>query len=402
MRETNERRPTYGGAVPDRRRDGPWPTDGQTRESRPTESSMKPRTKLILGIIVVGAIIGVAATLNGTNGKEVLVPSVTVTRMELVDKALAIGTIEPSVEISVKSKVSGVVQRRFADVGDFVRAGDPLLEIRPDPTPLELVEARRQLELRQIDLENLRRELERQRALKERGLLSDQEFDTTRRNFAEAEVQLQIARERLALLEQGKVTIADTRIESVVKSPIDGFILEKMVEIGDPVVPLSSYQEGTVLMTMADMSDLIFRGTVDEIDVGRLQEGMPVEIKIGALPNARITGVLDRISLKAQKQENATTFPVEIRLTDTGGATLRAGYSANAEIIIQRREDALAIPERVVTFEGESAWVTVQLDDGTTEKRTIETGLSDAINIEVASGLSEGEKVLEKPAKTIG
>src|SRR5690606_33454296 len=181
----------------------------------------------------------------------------------------------------------------------------------------------------------------------------------------------QIARERLALLEQGKVTIADTRIESVVKSPIDGFILEKMVEIGDPVVPLSSYQEGTVLMTMADMSDLIFRGTVDEIDVGRLQEGMPVEIKIGALPNARITGVLDRISLKAQKQENATTFPVEIRLTDTGGATLRAGYSANAEIIIQRREDALAIPERVVTFEGESAWVTVQLDDGTTEKRTI-------------------------------
>ncbi len=363
---------------------------------------MKRSTKLIIGVVVVGAIAGAATTLGGSDGKDSTVATVTVQDMELVDRALAIGTIEPEVEISVKSKVSGVVQRRFADVGDYVRAGDPLLEIRPDPTPLELVEARRQLELREIDLENRRRDLERQRELQERGLLSDQEFDVTRRNFAEAEVQLQIAREKLALLEQGKVTIADTRIESVVKSPIDGFILEKMVEIGDPVVPLSSYQEGTVLMTMADMSDLIFRGTVDEIDVGRLEEGMPVEIRIGALPNARIFGMLTRISLKAQKQENATTFPVEIRLTDTGGVTLRAGYSANAEIIIDRREHAIAIPERVVTFEDDEAWVTVLTADGTTERRTIETGLSDAINIEVVAGLELGEQVLEKPTKTIG
>ncbi len=363
---------------------------------------MKRSTKVVIGAVVGAVLVGGAFFVRNPSGAKAAPPSIEATRMELVDRALAIGTIEPEVEISVKSKVSGVVRHRYADVGDFVRAGDPLLEIRPDPTPLELVEARRQLELREIELDNLRRELSRQRELKERGLVSDQEFDATSRGFAEAEVQLQIARERLALLEQGRVTIADTRIETVVKSPIDGFILEKMVEIGDPVVPLSSYQEGTVLMTMANMDDLIFRGTVDEIDVGRLAEGMPVVIRVGALPDAEIHGVVDKISLKAKKQENATTFPIEIRLTDTGGATLRAGYSANAEIIIERRENALAIPERVVTFDDSGAWVTVLLDDGTTEKRVIETGLSDAINIEVRSGLAEGDKILEKPTRTVG
>lgn len=361
---------------------------------------MKRRTKVILGVVGLGGVVG--ASLWASNGRTEAEgpPSVVVSRMELVDKALAIGTIEPEVEISVKSKVSGVVQRRFADVGDFVRAGEPLLEIRPDPTPLELVEARRQVELRQLELDNARRELDRQEELKARGLVAEQTYDNARRAYAEANLQLTMARERLALLEQGRVTIADARIETVVKSPIEGYILEKMVEIGDPVVPLSSYQEGTVLMTMADMKDLIFRGTVDEIDVGRLREGMPVQIKIGALPNAEIHGVLHKISLKAKKQENATTFPVEIRLTETGGTTLRAGYSANAEIIIERRDNVLAVPERVVTFEGDSAVVTVLRPDGTTEPRRIETGLSDAIHIEVVAGLAEGEKVLEKPTRT--
>lgn len=364
---------------------------------------MKRGTKVVLGLIVVVAAGGVAFTVQARGSGQVEgPPTIEVARGDLVDRALAIGTIEPEVEISVKSKVSGVVRRRFAEPGDFVRAGDPLLEIKPDPTPLELVETRRQLQIRQLEVETTQKELTRQQSLLEQGLLAQQEFDTTQRRAAEAQLQLQMARERLALLEQGRVEMAGGgSVESVVRSPINGFILEKMVEIGDPVVPLSSYQEGTVLMKMADMSELIFRGTVDEIDVGRLQEGMPVELKIGALPGAAVKGVLSLISLKAKKQENATTFPIEIRLTETGGAVLRAGYSANAEIVIERREQVIAIPERLVTFEGESTWVTVQLADGTTERRAISTGLSDAIKIEVVSGLKEGEQVREKPAKQI-
>jgi HlyD family secretion protein len=326
---------------------------------------------------------------------------VAVDRGEIIDKALAVGTIEPEVEISVKSQSSGVVRQRFADIGDFVRAGDPLLEIKPNPTPLELADARRQVELQEIQLENLTRDLARQRALLDQGLVSEREFQLVERQQAEVTIQVQMAVERLALLEEGKVTIADDEIETVIRSPIDGFILEKMVDIGDPVVPLSTYQEGTVLMAMAEMSALIFRGTVDEIDVGKLTEGMEVDVKIGALPNAKIVGVLSNISLKARKENNATVFPVEITLRDTGGAVLRAGYSANADIIIDRRMAVLVIPERLVTYDADSTYVTVRRGDGTNEIRLIETGLSDAIDVEVLSGIEEGELVVEAPPREI-
>ena len=191
------------------------------------------------------------------------------------------------------------------------------------------------------------------------------------------------------------MTIGDEAVETVITSPIQGFILEKMVEIGDPVVPLTTFQEGTALMTMAKMDELLFRGTVDEIDVGRLAEGMPVEITIGALPDARIEGRLTKISLKGRDEENATLFPVEIAVLPLDGAALRAGYSANAHVIIERRSDVLVIPERLVRFEDERTLVTVRRGPEETEEREIRTGLSDGITVEVLDGLAEGERVLE-------
>jgi HlyD family secretion protein len=190
-------------------------------------------------------------------------------------------------------------------------------------------------------------------------------------------------------------------VEAVVRSPIDGYILDDSVEIGDPVVPLTPYQGGTVLMRMAAMRDLIFRGTVDEIDVGKLQEGMPVTIKIGALPAAIVKGRLDKIWLKAHKQEQATVFPIEIVLTEVGGATLRAGYSANAEVIIARRDSVLYIPERLITHRNDSSFVTLRMADGTARERGIKTGLSDAINIEVLEGLQAGDSIVESPPREI-
>ncbi len=364
---------------------------------------MKRRTKVVAIVVTALVVTGAfaARSFAGSSADESGPPSVTVTRGDLVQKALAVGTIEPEVEISVKSKVSGVVRQMFVEEGGFVRAGEPLMEIRPDPTPLELVEARRQLELREIEMQNARHEIERSKELAERELIARQDLESAQRRHDEAALQLRMAREKLELLERGRIHGSGSGVESVVRAPVTGFVLEKMVETGDPVVPLSTYQEGTVLMTMANMDELIFRGTVDEIDVGKLVEGMPVEIKVGALPDARIEGVVTRISLKAKKQENATTFPVEIALTQTGGATLRSGLSANAEIIIQKREGVLTLPERVVTFEGDSAWVTVPVAEGQSEKRVIRTGLSDAIQVEVVAGLQEGDKVLEKPAKQI-
>jgi HlyD family secretion protein len=171
--------------------------------------------------------------------------------------------------------------------------------------------------------------------------------------------------------------------------------------VGDPVTPLTSYQEGTVLMKMANMERLLFKGTVDEIDVGKLREGMDAELKVGALPNEKISGKLLKISLKAEKKENATVFPIEIAIPRGSNSVLRAGYSANANVIIQKKDSVLTIPERVVTFRNDSAFVKVSLGPMKEEERVIKTGLSDAISVEVVSGLKEGDEVIEKPVKKI-
>ncbi len=299
-----------------------------------------------VAVLGLGAL-AAAGKLGDKKGNEP--KTVKVTRGSLVDKAIAVGTIEPRVEVSVKSTLGGVVRRRFAEVGDFVKTGQPLLEISPNPTPLEMLELRRNAELREIELKNVERELARQQELHDRNMISAADFEGTER----------------------------------------------------PVVPLTPYQQGTVLMRMAAMRDLIFRGTVDEIDVGRLQEGMPVTLKIGALPGASVKGQLAKIWLKAHKQEEATVFPIEIALTEVAGAKLRAGYSANAEVIIARRDSVLYIPERLVTHRNDSSFVTVRTDAGKPEERLIKTGLSDAINIEVLEGLKEGESLVEPPPREI-
>ncbi|MFP4624089.1 MAG: efflux RND transporter periplasmic adaptor subunit [Gemmatimonadota bacterium] len=361
---------------------------------------MKRRNQIILGATAVVIVFGGAVVARGDSGEEA-VRSVAVERGTIVARALAVGTVEPATEITVKSKVSGVVQQAFAEEGDYVEEGAPLLEIRPDPTPLELVEARRALELREIAVQTLRKERDRVAALVDRELAPQQELDTIERSYREAELQLTTARDRLALLETGRVGSGAGSVQSVVRSPITGYILQRTVEVGDPVVPLSTYQEGTVLMTMADMGRLVFRGTVDEIDVGRLREGMPVSITVGALPGHVVEGVLSRISLKARSEESATVFPVEITLRAPEEVRLRAGFSANAEILMEERRDVLVVPERVVTFEGDSAWVELPGPGEARQKRTIRTGLSDAIHVEVLSGLQEGDVVLEKPVRTV-
>jgi HlyD family secretion protein len=157
-------------------------------------------------------------------------------------------------------------------------------------------------------------------------------------------------------------------------------VLKRHVNPGDPVVPLTSYQAGTPLMTMADMGTLMFKGTVDEIDVGKLKEGLPVRIKIGALPDATVTGRLTRIAPKATEKEGTTLFDVEAAIENPGGVTLRAGYSANADVVIQEKSNVLLLPERLVTFEKEKAFVEVpgSTPEAQPAKKEIKTGLSTA------------------------
>jgi len=361
----------------------------------------KSTKKWLIPILLVTAIAASTFFVCGDkNDDENQAKTVKVEKKTIIDKALAVGAIEPIDEIAVKSKVSGVVGKIYVEEGDYIEKSTVVLDVNPDPTPMELAKAKRAVEMSAINKETLSKELERQKHMLSKGLISDQEFENLNQSYEEAALQLQISKEELELIEKGK--IAGTNIETVVRAPISGYILTRQVNVGDPVVPLTSYQPGTELLTMANMSNLIFKGSVDEIDVGKISEGMPCELIVGALPGKKVKGHVQLISLKAQKEDNTTVFPVEIVVDDTDGAVLRAGYSANAEIIIARRDSVLSIPERVVYFRNDSTLVRLPADneDGYDEV-LVETGLSDAINIQITGGLKEDQEILEKETKEI-
>jgi HlyD family secretion protein len=204
-----------------------------------------------------------------------------------------------------------------------------------------------------------KRRYDRQDSLKNQGITSSQDWDTAQKELQETESRLGLAREKLALVEKGRIKSERLNVESVIRAPVSGTVLELAVHEGDPVVPLTSFQAGTPLAVMADMGTLLFKGTVDEIDVGKLTEGLPAKIKIGALPEAVVEGRLSKISPKSKTSEGATLFDVEIDITAAKGVVLRAGYSANADIVVKEKKDVLLVPERLVKFEGGKATVEI-------------------------------------------
>lgn len=357
-------------------------------------------------ILLIGGgviIIGVIALVFFRNGKseQAAYKTVPLGRGTIVEKALAVGTITPINEIQVKSKIAGNVKAIHAEVGDQINEGEFLVDIIPDPTPMEITEARRNVEITQVAFKRAEREYERQKALLEKKLISEQAFETQTMNYEEARLRLKLNQERLSLIEKGKSGSESDAVETKVKAPITGTILEKFVNVGDPVVPLTSYQAGTPIFTLADMSHLIFRGTIDEIDVGKVKLGMPTEIKIGALPGSMVEGKVSRISPKARKEDNATLFDIEINITNPDSVQLRAGYSANADIIINRARDVVQIPERLLIFENDSVFTEVETAPSIVEKRPISIGLSDGVFAEVTEGLAESTLVVERPPKVI-
>ncbi len=360
-----------------------------------------------IGLVFVLIFIAAAvwfAFFSGNGKAQNGIKTFPVQRGSIVDKALAVGEINPDTEVGVKSKISGIVDKLFVEVGDYVQKGQPILEVRPDPTPLEFAEAKKNVEIYEVTYRNAQKEFDRAQLLLAKEHISESDFDTKQRSYEEAELRYQLAKEKLSLLESGRTKIADRNVESVIKAPISGTILQLDVDNGDPVVPLTSYQAGTVLATIARMDDLVFKGTVDEIDVGKLEEGMEVTIKVGALPNEKIDGILYRISPKARKEDNTILFDVWIKITGESEKTLRAGYSANAEVVINQKDSILVVPERLVHYEGDSTYVEIMPDTTNKEKIDtvyIETGLSDGLNVEIVEGLVESTLVVERPPKEI-
>ena len=355
---------------------------------------------ILLIIIIIGAI----SSGNNNNAQN----GITLEKVKIdnvIVKALAIGQIIPKKEISIKSKIPGIVRTRFVEIGDKVKKGDPLLEIDPDPTPIEYTQAKRNVELAELAVKQAEMEYGRAKELKNEKLISSHEFENYKKLYEERMLNYQLAQEKFDLISKGRIKLAGKQIENIIKSPIDGTILELFINEGDPVVPLTSYQAGTTLITMADMNNLIFMGTVDEIDVGKIKEGITAKLKIGALPDADIEGIVYKISPKAKKDGNSTLFDIEIKITEqkNENIVMRAGLSANADVIIQRADSVLTIPERLIQYKNDSAFVEIKLgeDSEKIEKRFIKTGFSDGMITEIDSGLSENDLIVERPPREI-
>lgn len=362
--------------------------------------------KIFIGLVLVtGVLIGAYAWQKSRKGDDEGFKRVEVTRGAITEKAVAIGQIEPRLKYQVKSKISGLVKRCLVQVGDRVAAGDALFEIVPDPTPTELVEAERRVDAAEASFRRAQAEWDRSKTLSSQGITAQSEEDVKRESYDQARIELASARDNLELVRKGRVAGRGRTMESVIRAPAAGIVLARMVDPGDPVVPLTSFQAGTELATIADMSDLIFKGTVDEIDVGKLSTGLPARLNIGALPDAKIEGTLTRIAPQATEEEGARLFEVEIELDPDEATTLRAGYSATADLVIREKENALMIPERLVLFEdnGAKTFVEVPPDEpeGDPKKVEIKTGLSDGLNIEVVSGLKEGDEVVQRPPRSV-
>jgi HlyD family secretion protein len=358
---------------------------------------------LLFLVVIAGASAGVyALSRNGKKGNDG--PKlVDVTTGSIVEKAVAVGQIQPRQKFQVKSKISGIVRRALVQVGDTVQAGTPLFEIGPDPTPLEVTEVDRQVDSSNASFRRAETEYKRAQELSRSGVLPKSDLDQKKEAYELARVALTRAEQNRDLTRNGRLTLLGT--ESIIRAPAAGTILTRAVNPGDPIVPLTSYQPGTEMATVADMRDLIFKGTVDEIDVGKLSVGMQTRIKVGALPTDVVTGRVSRIAPQAQQKEGATLFDVEVELDPSAKITLRAGYSANADVIIREKKDVLVIPERLVTFEDGGKKATVELGGGDPKAPgknvEIKTGISDGLNVEVISGLKKGDHVVERPPKEI-
>ncbi len=357
---------------------------------------------LVVLVAVAGALYALAR--SGKGGGDGM-KEVTVQTGSITEKAIAVGQIQPRQKYSIKSKLSGIVKTCLVNVGDRVRAGDALIEIAPDPTPQELTDVDRQLDSARASYERARADFTRAEELARSGLLPKSDLDARREAFELARIALARAEQNRELTRQGRIAGAGVTMESIVRAPAAGTVLTRAVNPGDPITPLTSYQPGTELATIADMSDLIFKGTVDEIDVGKLHVGLPTRIKVGALPSDVVTGRVSRIAPQAQQKEGATLFDVEIELDRPDGVVLRAGYSANADVIIREKKDVLMVPERVVTFEdgGKKAFVELPGANPKEDPKKVEIklGISDGMNAEVLSGLQKGAKVIERPPKKI-
>ena len=313
----------------------------------------------------------------------------------IIKKTVATGSIVPRMEVAIKSQVSGVVDQLFVEPGDHVKSGDVLAKIRLIPDVVQLNNAQTSLKTAMINLDNSRREYERKKALFESKLISSTEYNSALLDFELKQQSVESAESNLALIKEGASKKSGT-VSNIIRSTIDGMVLDTPVKEGSFITETNTFNAGTTIVSVANMNEMIFQGKVDESEVGKLVVGMPLDMQVGALERESFRADLEYISPKGIEEEGAIKFEIRAAVKLKDNVFLRAGYSSNADIILDRRENVLAINESNLIFKRGKAHVEVETAEQVFELREIKTGLSDGINIEIISGLSESDKV-KKP-----
>ena len=311
---------------------------------------------------------------------------------------VATGKVEPRDEVLIKPQISGIVSEVRKEAGQTVRKGDIIALVKVIPEMGQLNSAESRVSVAAISLDQTRREHQRTAALHEKGVVSQEEFEQSLAALAKAEEEMQNARDNLEIVQNGITSRYKEMSNTQIRSTIDGMILDVPIKVGNSVIQANTFNDGTTIATVADMGDMLFRGKIDETDVGKLRDAMPVKLTIGAMQNVELDARLEYVSPKASEENGVVMFEVKAAVAVPDSIFVRAGYSANANIMIQSREGIITLPESTIEFEGSDTYVQVlagpeDADPQTFERRKVGIGLSDGINIEITDGVTPDERV---------
>ena len=316
---------------------------------------------------------------------------------------VATGKVDPRNEILIKPQMSGIIAEIYKQAGDKVNAGDIIAKIKVIPDMVSLNSAESRVQRAEIAMAQSEKNYNRDKKLYEDKVISREEFERTDLQYKNDKEEMKAAKDNLSLVRDGISSNKSQISNTLVRSTITGTILDVPVKVGNSVIQSNSFNDGTTIATVANMSDMLFVGKLDETEVGRIKVGMPMDITIGALQDQKLTATLEYVSPKGKEENGAIMFEMKAAVKVPKDVFVRAGYSANAEILLTRQTDVLTIPESCVEFSGDTSFVYVlkTKEPQVFEKRRVKLGLSDGIKIEVKSGLKlkdqlRGAEVLEK------
>lgn len=321
----------------------------------------------------------------------------TLQRMDIRKTTVVTGKIEPRNEVNVKPQISGIITEILKEAGETVQEGEVIAKVKVIPDMGSLSAAQSRLRLAEINRKQAQTDYDREKALFDKGLVAADEYDKIAQTLRQAREEVDAAQDNLEVVRDGVSKSNASASSTLIRSTITGLILDIPVKVGNSVILANTFNDGTTIATVANMNDLIFRGNIDETEVGRLSTGMTMKITIGALQDLKFDARLEYIAPKATDQNGANQFEIKAAVNLPSNATnIRSGYSANAEIVLAEAKNVLAVQESAIEFDGDDTYVYVVKGEGdkqTYERRKVQTGISDGINIEIRSGVKPNERI---------